>query len=804
MINDSETQMEGGLTVAPAPGSIVGYVNEAHARGANPLHRAHSALRGRYWIASILALVGAPIGALVAYHLVKPQFESTGIIMVKPTLPPVLYTNDQNNLLPMFGAYVEAQAALIGSQRVIELGMQNPQWTAIHPNYTPDDVVNFTNSLTVTHTKDGELIIVAFDDIDPDVAQRAVGCVIDAYQQVYNEDDSGAVQQRLNVLEERRLSLTNDLKGLNDRMNAIATEYGSNTLDKVYEFKLDQLNEMERQLNQTEIAAAEAQEAPAGGQQAAPDQGLVQRFPQLTPLLNLKNELSMRLSALAIDLGDQHPQVLKTKAQLAEVQSEIDQITKSAAASGGTAMSPDVPGAEKTKAELQAQSQEIRKLYEKALAETQDLGRKCVELQTLRTDAESKDSQLKEATARIDALNLESSIGGRITVESRGNHPLAPVKNKQIIAAVGGGLGMAGLGLACVLVAGLLDRRVRHISDVADHMAPGRRILGVLPQLPDDLTDPVQAAWVSQVVHQVRTMLQQRRTQTDKTLLGITSASPGAGKTSLTIALGLSYAASGSETLLIDCDIIGGGLTSKMNKMIHRRLGRMLLREGRITSEQLRSAVEEARRSGRRLGEILVDAGLVAKEEIEQILQKQTKTNMGLREALDGDPIDECVVASGTPGLWTMPLGSADPRHASQLTYAALLRIIQQCRGRFDAIIIDTGPILGSLEGPVATLVADEVVLMVARGDQQPLVQRAVDFLESNGANLVGVVLNRADPADIATSQHSGSASRRSTRDSGWVPDPTLPVDKHRKQFGVVGAAVAAFTNDSESPHQNG
>src|SRR5258708_17517318 len=44
----------------------------------------------------------------------------------------------------------------------------------------------------------------------------------------------------------------------------------------------------------------------------------------------------------------------------------------------------------------------------------------------------------------------------------------------------------------------------------------------------------------------------------------ITSASAGDGKTSLTMALGLSFAASGSRTLVIDSDMVGQGLTARL------------------------------------------------------------------------------------------------------------------------------------------------------------------------------------------------------------------------------------------------
>jgi len=92
----------------------------------------------------------------------------------------------------------------------------------------------------------------------------------------------------------------------------------------------------------------------------------------------------------------------------------------------------------------------------------------------------------------------------------------------------------------------------------------GVPLLGILPNLPDLLTDPRQAAVAAHCVHQIRTLLQIRVQAEDNQVFAVTSASPGDGKTSLTLALGLSFAASGCNTLLIDCDLVGGALTRRL------------------------------------------------------------------------------------------------------------------------------------------------------------------------------------------------------------------------------------------------
>src|SRR5690606_19602259 len=112
---------------------------------------------------------------------------------------------------------------------------------------------------------------------------------------------------------------------------------------------------------------------------------------------------------------------------------------------------------------------------------------------------------------------------------------------------VGGGLPVLGLVLL-----GLMDRKYRYSDEATSGGTRGVPLLGILPNLPDRLSDPSQASVAAHCVHQIRTMLQLNTLSDGPSVLGVTSATSGDGKTSLCLALGLSFAASGSRTLLID------------------------------------------------------------------------------------------------------------------------------------------------------------------------------------------------------------------------------------------------------------
>jgi Mrp family chromosome partitioning ATPase len=100
-----------------------------------------------------------------------------------------------------------------------------------------------------------------------------------------------------------------------------------------------------------------------------------------------------------------------------------------------------------------------------------------------------------------------------------------------------------------------------------------------------------------------------------------------------------------------------------------------------------------------------------------------------------------------------------------------LSQLLDQARGAFDAVIIDSGPIMGSLEANLATSLSDRVVLVVGRGQDPKNVRTALNRLRGIGAVCAGLVFNRALSADFARSVSAMSLSARTSRRSNDVAE---------------------------------
>jgi capsular exopolysaccharide synthesis family protein len=332
----------------------------------------------------------------------------------------------------------------------------------------------------------------------------------------------------------------------------------------------------------------------------------------------------------------------------------------------------------------------------------------------------------------MDLLNMSMNMSSRLSILEPGTVPILPFKDRRIAVSIAAAVGGLGLPVLFFLFLGAMDKRYRYSDETNDGVA-NVPLLGILPRLPEQLSDPEQAAVAAHCIHQIRIMLQVGPNPDRRRVFMVTSSATGDGKTSLTMALGLSFAASGSKTLVIDCDMVGQGLTHRL----------------------------------------------------------KAQDVPGLLETLTTGTLRGHVRKTGTKGLYLLPLGNADAADAGLLSPNSIKRLLAACCQHFDIVVIDTGPILGSLEASAVAAEVDGVIMAVARGQQQPLVEKAIRHLRSIGANIFGIVFNRAEQRDFQRSVSSASIRSVSSA-KPHTPRAMLPETDESARFGPLARSVAS------------
>lgn len=698
---------------------------EAGAPPRSLLTEVHKRLRGRYIWAATTALILAPIFAAAGWLATKPEFKSSGIVRVAPTLPRLLYESEENKLPPLYDSYVAAQATYLQSSRVIE--------RALDPNFKipalgdrslidigwpspPAGQVRLRKELAVDLRRGSQLITVSVSDRNPVVAQHAVNAILYAYEDLYGEESEMATSNRERILQDRERRLDMDHKGVLDSIWRITEKQGPDTIDRLHSARIDDLQRIEAQRMAVETALVQAEsraaaraeppptDAPAGSEQDRRARELARIDETLASLVREREFVRLEIERLSGMFGPAHRDIVRRRSESEMLDQQIAARIKTLEESGAEFNDQAVGSnlADLPPAQLRDMLQQYSQIRERLAAEAEALGEKRQTIGRLRERESELRKLLDDTRSALEAIRVENqgAFTGRITIAQYGDRPLAPATDRRIPLALAGAAAGIGGGVGFFLLLGALDRRFRYSDDVVSREAGPTR-LGVLPEL--STTDELQQEQARVGVHQIRNLLAHSVHPKDGArVLCITSAMPGDGKTSLVMALGLSFASSGDRTLVLDADLVGRGLSRTLS--LTNRPG-------------LRDLLED-------------------------------------RRSID-DALSTCY-----PNLQAIPSGSVSdfaPEHISSVQFS---RLIAQLRARFDTILIDTGPLLGSIEADLAAAASDSTVLVVSRGQSQTAAQECFRRLREVRRHCAGYVFNRASASDFRRSSSNFSTSR--------------------------------------------
>jgi capsular exopolysaccharide synthesis family protein len=322
----------------------------------------------------------------------------------------------------------------------------------------------------------------------------------------------------------------------------------------------------------------------------------------------------------------------------------------------------------------------------------QEKNSKNLDLQAIQDEIEQAQRSTSKMSDEIQALDVELEAPARVIVNETAVVPTASDAKRRYMM-----LGMITMGaflasVAAVTLLELQSRRVMGPVEIASDM--GLRIMGTLPAVPTRaVRGNVERQRLQQLQHEqlmaesadfARTMLLSTIGHRAGSLIGITSAVGGEGKTSLACHLGISMARSGRKTLLIDAD---------MRKPMLNRIFEMPLASG--LSEILR-------------GEAAVEDG---------------------------------IVSTSVTDLDLIPAGEADSRSMRSLSLGGISPVLDRLRTRYDCVIVDTAPVLPITDTLLIAPYTDGVILSVLNHvSRSHQIAEAQDRLKSVGVRVLGVV----------------------------------------------------------------
>jgi len=164
---------------------------------------------------------------------------------------------------------------------------------------------------------------------------------------------------------------------------------------------------------------------------------------------------------------------------------------------------------------------------------------------------------------------------------------------------------------------------------------------------------------------------------------------------------------------------------------------------------------------------LLIDGDL-RKPAVHDLLK--LKTGVGLSDVLKR-PDGHLPIQTLSPTLSVITGGRQDSDPVALLTSDAVRQVFAAARDRFDWVVVDTPPIVLFPDAGLFVGMLD-TCLLVVRSATTPASMTSIAVDALGASRILGVVLNRADPSEIAAgygySEYGYTANRRSDARFTW------------------------------------
>ena len=698
--------------------SIQGERMDAASEPVNPLLVVHRALRGRYRYAIPLAVLLAVPGLIGGYKALPPKFTSNGQILISPTLPVIQYRLEENQTPPHFESFVSTQATYLRQRRVLDRAVQDEKLLEAGWPSGLRGVSALVKSIDVRVPKKVQLITLSVSDQDPRKAQQAVNAVLRAYMELYGERSGVEITTRERKLGDRINALEAQRRSLLERVLQMAGDEHPDKLELRHNEKVERSLQLERSLYDIELKIraleskdeSETQETSEDTVEGMSVERLAEIDSALGKILADRDAIEVEIETSRERFGSEYRYMKELVRRLESLNIRLERrVTWLREVVARQSETPSIVSA--AGVETLDGLRSLRATYtEMALeirAEEARLARLRQDVRLVQEESRSVQRQLDDARGTLERLRVETENlrAGRVSISSFGDLPIEPSTDRRLpLAVMGGGMG-ASIGIGSFALFGMLRRRYRFIDEFAsiEKSAP---LLAVLPDL-EISSDEDGRELASLGIHHLRTLLplQVRDGNADSMVFTVTSPSSGDGKTRLALALGMSFAGSGRKTAILDADLVGQGLSLYLG-----------LQDNTGLSEAIKT--------------LNLNGELYKQEE----------------------------------NLWILPAGPGGTLDPEELSLEGMKALIEALRSQFDIVIIDTGPVLGSIEANLAIRSSDGTLLTISRGQDPRLVNAAMDRIARLGAKCAGLVFNKANIEDMSHSASHVSLSATSSR----------------------------------------
>ena len=439
-----------------------------------------SILRARKWAALLVFVL--VVATTVGVSLVLPkQYDASASVVIDVKPDPVSAMAFPTMAMPSFMA---TQADILSSDRValrvirdlklLDNAQLREQWqTEGQGKGTIEQWLAdlLKRNLSIKPSRESNVIEIGYRSPDPRFAAGLANAFAAAYIATTLELRVDPAKQFSAFFVAQSKDARGALEVAQTKLSDYQREKGIIAADERLDVENARLAELSSQLVQIQAISSESG---SRQQQAQGTQGDRMQEVLNNPVIgSLKADLSRneaRLQELNSKFGDNHPQVVEAKANIAELRSRIDAETRKV--TGGVSVTNTINKQREAQVKRELDAQRVKLLQMKAV---RDQG------QVLVREVENAQRSYDSVMARLNQTAMESQtnqsyVNVLTTAQPPAEHASPNLPRNSLLAVFVGGLLATGI----VLLLELSNRRVRAPEDVIAVL--GLPIIGVLPK----------------------------------------------------------------------------------------------------------------------------------------------------------------------------------------------------------------------------------------------------------------------------------------------------------------------------------
>ena len=436
---------------------------------------------------------------------------------------------------------------------------------------------------------------------------------------------------------------------------------------------------------------------------------------EYSSLLTMKS----RLSQLRNDFGPEYPEAKALEQQIQEMQTFLDNRAKTLLVSEeGIQITPDdvmsayVNMLENDLRALDRQSQDVQSQMKQAEDEAKKLVSFILQDEQLLRMRARKDDLYNSTIERLQAINMQQDSAAIVQELIESPDIGEVVEPKLTTAAALSIISTILLATLVIQLAEFRDSRIhsaKELERILDTRVVGhicnfdrnpeiRKLARTLRKSksttsPNLVTHHLPNSRISEGFRAIRTQILFSMGANNK-IIGVTSAMPSSGKSTIAGNFAVSLASAGHKTILVDCDL--------------------------------------------RLPQVHDIFGIA--------------NDHGLTDAIQGkQPLEKLLVQADMPNLTILPTGAIPANPAELLSSPQFRTLLAQLKADFAYVVLDCPPVLPVSDPSIIAPLTDGLLFIaVVKNELKPQIERAKEILHGAGGQILGCIVNRADDAGTA------------------------------------------------------